>query len=297
MPFPATKVRLVATDMDGTLLNSQHSVSSRTLSAIASVTSNHPTVPFVICTGRAPHAAKNIPISRTDNTLAIHTGGCMIVRYDKDPAPSGRWYTILHEEFVAPTDFIWYSDFAERTGRTLIFYSGDETIAASTHGHFHWLTEHYGEPPVTIPTSQEDLRRNVLSGDLKVHKLVFMDAPDVIPTIRDELKNLETPPSTVFLITQPDCLEVLPAGVNKATALRTVCKSYNVELDGVLAFGDALNDLEMIGEVGMGVAVGNAVEAVKKVAKLVCERTNNEDAVAVVLEEVFGFGEGGAGRV
>jgi hydroxymethylpyrimidine pyrophosphatase-like HAD family hydrolase len=63
-------------------------------------------------------------------------------------------------------------------------------------------------------------------------------------------------------------------------------KKFDIKLDEVFAFGDNYNDIEMLEGVGLGVAVGNAREEVKKVANQIT-LTNKEDGVAIILENLF----------
>jgi HAD superfamily hydrolase (TIGR01484 family) len=83
-------------------------------------------------------------------------------------------------------------------------------------------------------------------------------------------------------------IEVNPKGVSKASGIQEVCKLLGIGMDEVIACGDSLNDLKMIRSVGLGVAMGNAQEEVKKAAKTVTA-TNVDDGVARVIEEyIFG---------
>lgn len=81
----------------------------------------------------------------------------------------------------------------------------------------------------------------------------------------------------------PFNIECNPKGINKASGLREVCKLYGINMSEVVAIGDSLNDVAMIREAGLGVAMGNAQEEVKKIADIVTA-TNDEDGVARVIQ-------------
>ncbi|WP_077328094.1 Cof-type HAD-IIB family hydrolase [Virgibacillus siamensis] len=81
----------------------------------------------------------------------------------------------------------------------------------------------------------------------------------------------------------PTNIEVNPKGVNKASALRKLCDKLDITMNNVLAIGDSLNDIKMIQQAGLGIAMGNAQEAIKKVADHVTD-TNNQDGVAKAIE-------------
>jgi len=79
-------------------------------------------------------------------------------------------------------------------------------------------------------------------------------------------------------------LEWCPKNVHKATGLAALASILGLEADQVMACGDEANDLSMIQWAGLGVAMGNAIPAVKEVATLVAPVTNDQDAVAWAIE-------------
>jgi 5-amino-6-(5-phospho-D-ribitylamino)uracil phosphatase len=81
-------------------------------------------------------------------------------------------------------------------------------------------------------------------------------------------------------------IQILAAGANKAAALAVLMADWGVPLAQVVAFGDDTNDIEMLQECGLGVAVANAVDDVKAVANLVTA-SNDEEGVALVLEQLL----------
>jgi Cof subfamily protein (haloacid dehalogenase superfamily) len=81
----------------------------------------------------------------------------------------------------------------------------------------------------------------------------------------------------------PNNIELNPLGISKASGLKEICKLLNINMAQVVAMGDSLNDLAMIQEAGLGVAMGNAQDAVKKAADLIAP-TNTEHGVAYVIE-------------
>jgi len=83
---------------------------------------------------------------------------------------------------------------------------------------------------------------------------------------------------------KPFFLEVMAREANKADALRVVASHYHVSRAEVMAIGDSYNDLEMLEWAGVGVAMGNAWEAVKEAADFVT-RSNDEDGVAEALRK------------
>ncbi|MCM3741091.1 Cof-type HAD-IIB family hydrolase [Oceanobacillus luteolus] len=79
-------------------------------------------------------------------------------------------------------------------------------------------------------------------------------------------------------------IEIIKKGMNKAVGLQKIAHYFDIPQDRIIAFGDEDNDLEMIEYAGVGVAMGNAIEELKSVAKHVT-KTNEQDGIGVFLEE------------
>jgi hydroxymethylpyrimidine pyrophosphatase-like HAD family hydrolase len=81
-------------------------------------------------------------------------------------------------------------------------------------------------------------------------------------------------------------LEIIPLGTNKAEALGQLIASLGLDLSQLAAIGDGLNDLEMLREAGLGIAMGNAPAAVQSVADWVTN-TNDQAGVAQAVRRLF----------
>lgn len=82
----------------------------------------------------------------------------------------------------------------------------------------------------------------------------------------------------------PHNLEINPAGISKASGIRTVCELLDIKMSEVVAVGDSLNDLAAIEAAGLGVAMGNAQDAVKARADVVTA-SNNDDGIAHIIRD------------
>ena len=112
---------------------------------------------------------------------------------------------------------------------------------------------------------------------------------DLDQTRADLEQNPARPFQTILVRTGDPRLEVMHSGATKAAAIAQLAKTViQCSMDQIMAFGDGANDIEMLSECGMGVAMGNADENVKAVGKFVAP-TNGEDGLARVLRAVFGI--------
>ena len=87
-----------------------------------------------------------------------------------------------------------------------------------------------------------------------------------------------------MLFSCPQYLEVVPEGISKQTGIQFLAKQLGVTIADTIAVGDETNDIEMIKAAGLGVAVSNANPAAKEAADYVTTGSNNEDAIAEVIE-------------
>ena len=77
----------------------------------------------------------------------------------------------------------------------------------------------------------------------------------------------------------------MPKGVDKGYGLQTICDDAGIDISEAVAFGDSYNDIRMIQRAGMGVAMGNAEEALKEVADMVTDDCDH-DGIAKALEKL-----------
>ena len=82
-------------------------------------------------------------------------------------------------------------------------------------------------------------------------------------------------------------VEFNPDAIDKGKAAIALGEQIGIKKDEIIALGDNSNDLSMLQQVGLGVAVSNGIPAVKHAAGLVLDATNNDDPVTELYEKVF----------
>ncbi|KAI8825015.1 HAD-like domain-containing protein [Fimicolochytrium jonesii] len=296
---PATikkeNVKLIVSDVDGTLLDSAHEVPAKTRNAILAIRKSHPDLPFIIATGK-PFAA-TLDIRRDLNLTpfhCIHTNGCLI--YGPNDANDGTtldWAENLETDFVRRV----VRENRKRQIGTFVYVT-DEVfeVVLDARGRVGgparedgkgWLEilRAFGED-VKVPP--EGFLERLESGDVKVQKMVLCVNDPEVPAFRQHL--VTDYPATSFHLTQAltFALELLPLKASKQAALQHICDELGITVDNVLAFGDGENDAGMLGTVKYGVVMPNGMEGAKKAAAYVAPVTNDEAAVGVVLDSIFG---------
>ncbi|MCD2256355.1 HAD-IIB family hydrolase [Lactobacillus sp. CC-MHH1034] len=118
--------------------------------------------------------------------------------------------------------------------------------------------------------------------EVPIYKVAIANQPKIINHLARQIH------SDLFRVTRSrrELLELMPSGVSKATGIIAASQFYDLPLANVIAFGDEENDLEMLKTAGIGVAMGNAVQAVRQ-AVTRHTLTNDQDGLTEFLEAYF----------
>lgn len=115
----------------------------------------------------------------------------------------------------------------------------------------------------------------------KFHKLLFIESPEKLDAFEQVLPQ-DWRENFYIVRSQGNLLEVMNKGINKAAALKELGDYLSIPLSAMMAIGDGMNDIEMITEVGYGVAMANAEPALKAIAQAQT-MSNDEDGVAYAI--------------
>lgn len=116
-------------------------------------------------------------------------------------------------------------------------------------------------------------------------KILMSVDPAIIGDVQKQIAAM-LPASLTVVQTAAFYLEVIPKVINKGQGIRDICGVLGITAEEVISFGDAENDIPMLKAAGMGVAMGNASDAVKQAADMVT-LSNNDDGIAYALEKLL----------
>ncbi|MCF4100991.1 Cof-type HAD-IIB family hydrolase [Gillisia sp. M10.2A] len=266
--------KIVFSDIDGTLLNSHRKLSPSTISEIKKLKNK---VPFILISARMPAAMQHLQkeLDLEHHPIICYNGGL-----------------ILHEQKVLSSTEIPIEIMAEliewnnKLNCHLSFYNRNEWYVPTMD---KWALREENNTKVT-PTikSNKEVIKTWKPTNKGAHKIMAMGEEDHIEQIYNFLyANFKN--NLHLYRSKSTYLEIAPKSISKLTAIETLINShFNYSLEETVAFGDNYNDVEMLKNVGYGIAVGNAREEAKEVAKLVVA-LNTEDGVAKSLNEIFKF--------
>ncbi|OZD14346.1 Cof-type HAD-IIB family hydrolase [Rhodococcus sp. 06-156-3C] len=264
-------VRLLATDLDGTLLNSERSVSARTAAAMAAARAAG--IEVVWASARARHSIHELAQSCGFTGKAIGANGAVVLDLaDGTPVISGT--TSIDATAVAT---------AMKRVRDVVpgvvFATVGATRFVAEHGYAALcvFADHHRHP------HEMDVRSTVLSDEPTV-KIVARH-PDV-PSVELYRTVLAAEVDGVELThSGAPYIEMSATGVSKASALARLCEELGIDRTAVAAVGDAFNDVPMLEWAGTALTTENAMLEIKEIADRILQ-SNDDDGVARYLEEL-----------
>ena len=265
--------KLLALDVDGTLLNSQNEISKRTRETL--IKAEQMGIRIVLVSGRPPFGLQKIA-EQLD--LKNHEG--YIIAYNGSQIINATDGKILFEKRVNP-ELLPYLERKSREYKFPIFTYKDNQLITDTpdNAHIRHEAEINGMEIVYEPEFS-------ICVDFAPCKVVLVsDEEESMQGLYGRWKfrmggTVEVHRSEKFF------LEVLPVGVDKSMALSFLMDHLNVKSEEVAAFGDGIRDVGMLQIAGQSIAMGNAVESVRACADVITD-TNDNDGVAKIIEKAF----------
>jgi Cof subfamily protein (haloacid dehalogenase superfamily) len=259
--------RLIAMDLDDTLLTDELTVSDATLRAMTEAIAGG--AHLTIATGRMFDSAQKIARQVGLNVPIITYQGSLIKNLLDEE--------VLYERSVPVDVAKELFEYCQAHGLHLQSYIADKLYVSEENDKIRAYAKQSNIPYTIEP----DFSR-IFNND-KQTKLLIIDEPARLDALLPELKALFG--SKVHLTkSKPNYLEFLHPEGTKGHALRFLAGYYGIPMEETIAMGDAMNDHEMIEAAGLGVAMANAVPALKEIADFIT-LSNNDDGVKHVLEK------------
>lgn len=260
--------KLIAIDLDGTTLNIQSQISSRTASVLKKASNAGHYVS--IATGRPFRMSKQFYKQLQLDTPMVNFNGALLHKpYEKWP---------FEHEFSIPREIL-FEILAQKKALNLDF------VAAENRETFYIddLDDFEGSFFATETVSEKNLFSNLKTNPTSLliktqHQFSSQVSSALSKQFNDEI-DVRTwgGPNAI--------LEVVPKGVQKAMSVSVIADSLKIKQQDVIAFGDEHNDVELLEYAGWGVAMSNGTDQLKKVANDVTVKTNDEDGLADYLED------------
>lgn len=266
-------IKLIAIDIDGTLLNEKNQLAQATIEAINTAAENG--VKIVLCTGRPlvgvkPYL-KKLGLDLADNQYVITFNGSLVQTTNGD---------VLLRHTLSFDDYIDIEALSRKLGIHFHCETDQYIYTANKNISPYSIAEAY---LVRMPIRYRDVGE--MDSSLSISKCMMIDDPAVINRVMtDNEIPVEFNDRFYIVQSEPFFIEFMNRNASKGSALKELCTKLDIQRSEVMALGDQGNDLTMIKFAGLGVAMGNAIKEIKQAAQEVT-LPNSEDGVAAAINQ------------
>ena len=262
-------IKIIAIDLDGTLLNDKKEIGERTKKAL--IQASKQGVYIVLASGRPIKGMipliKELELDKNTNYV-INFNGAAINKTDN--------YASIYNCNLTKSEMLEIEGFAKKHKvHSHAFINGDCYI--EENGEYSDVEANINHIPLHLIQYKE------VNDDVKINKYMFADEPSKLKEICPLLPQKFFDKYTV-VFSAPFFLEFLNKETNKGRALEYLCKYLNIERSEVMAIGDEENDYSMLEFAGYKIAMANANIKLKNIATYITE-SNNDDGVGKVVEK------------
>lgn len=283
--------KLITIDIDGTLLNSLGEISEENKKAIKNATDKG--IQIVLSSGRISGSIKNIANEIGAKKYLIACNGALIYDMEKDEKIYSRYLKkekVLQIIKLCEENSIFYTVYTTNTlitktlSHNLLFYNNenkknpsDKKIDMNITEDIYGYVENYDNDDflkVVICDSDKMIFSRIIN---KLRKTKHIEVLEVEHMSKKNIKSGTEDVELSYFYT-----EITNQNVNKWTAIEYLINEMGIKKEEILAIGDNINDIEMLKNAGMGIAMGNSSPQVKKVSdEIVADNDSNGVAEAI----------------
>lgn len=262
--------KIIALDMDGTLLNSQHQITPRTKEVITKAREQG--IKVVLASGR-PIAGIRRQLAElgisSDEDYVCHFNGAVV-----ENVGTGE---IVNHKMISGAGAKKVARLAKELGVNTHAFSPEHGLISPKVSKYTEVEANINGIEINIFDFEQ------LEDDHPINKVMMVDEPDLLNNAVENLPK-ELYDEFMVLRSAPWFLEFLHTESNKGTGIKMIADYLGIPAEQVMCVGDAENDHHMLRYAGLAVAMGNATEETKAIADYIT-LTNDEDGVAHVIEK------------
>lgn len=257
-------IKLVALDIDGTLLDDNLEISQRTKKTISNLISRD--IYVVLVTGRTFKAAEFIRKKLdVDIPVVAYNGGMVVIPSKKE----------VYSRKIPLKEALKIIKYGEERDLYVKVYIEDVLYIKEPDEKSLAFSESNNIDYKVVGKLSENINEDV-------NMIVVYYKDDIHGVIDEKLKDIDVTITTSV----SNSIDVIPKGTSKAKGLKMVAEYLGIERDNILAIGNSLNDLEMLQYSGIGIAMKNSDVALLRKWNNISQYTNNEEGVYHIIKEI-----------
>lgn len=262
--------KLIALDMDGTLLNEKKQISERTKNAIKEARRRG--VYVVLASGRPLEGIlKSLDELKlvSDDDYVLSYNGCLVQKVKSRET--------ISDLTLKGSDLEYLYNLSKDLSVNIHSFSKERGLMAPKHSKYTKVEADINNIDINIVSHDEIDHEEVIV------KIMMIDEPEILDKAikglpKDVYEKYSVAKSTPYF------LEFFNTGADKGQAIKKLAEHLGIDQKEIITMGDAMNDYQMIEYAGMGIAMGNADPRVKEIANHITE-TNDNDGVALAIEK------------
>lgn len=265
--------KILFLDLDGTLLNDQKEITPGNRQAIRQALDRGHRI--VVTTGRP---LKN-SLAQSEQ-LGLAGEGCFVIAYNGGTVYDCSRRQIIHREALHPEALYRIYDEAARRDVYVQTYDREDVVIEPRCDEA--IARQYCAITGLDWRRIENVRQDLSQPPGKALLIDYHDTArleDMERWLKAELAG-----EADCFFSSRSFLEVVPANVNKGSAVKALCRQLGIDIRNAVAAGDESNDISMIRAAGVGVAMANAIPAAKEAADYITQRDNNHDGIEEVIQ-------------
>lgn len=261
-------IKLVASDLDGTIIGKNNTIFENNLKAINDI--NNKNIDFVICTGKTYPIIKGM-CSKFNASYGIFGNGNQIINLKTGEE--------IYKSLLTAEEINSCLDIAKAHNLHVHIYTDNEIVTEELKymdlRNYKLQQDKYYDSSLNV-TIVDSIKQYLSFNKVNVCKLII-SAENDLSNIKKEITDKEDVSVTTIkkygdykdeiIDKEYEYLDITPKNINKDTALNILSNYLNINSNEIMAIGDNLNDLDMVKNSGVGVAVANAYDELKQVAK------------------------------
>lgn len=284
-------IKLVASDLDGTIIGRDNTIFENNLKAINDM--NNKNIDFVICTGKTYPIIKGM-CSKFNASYGIFGNGNQIINL--------RTGEEIYKKLLTDSEINSCIDIARAHNLHIHIYTDNEIISEKELKYmdlrnYKLQQDKHFETSLDISVV-DDIKQYLAFNKVNVCKLIISSDSDLSDIKNEILEKEDISITTIkkynqykdnIIDKEYEYLDITPKDINKDSALKILSNYLNVDNNEIMAIGDNLNDLDMVKNSGLGVAVANAYDELKEVAKYTTDNTVEAGGFAEAVYKFIEF--------
>lgn len=283
-------IKLIASDLDGTIIDKNNHIYSDNFKAIEDI--NKSTIPFVICTGKT-YSIYNGLSSLFTASYGIFGNGTSIIDLKNNKK--------IYQSLLDPLDVINATKIAKQNNLHVHIYTNNKII---TEELLYLDLRNYKLQKNNVYNNNlefeivPDLLKYISSNSTEISKMVISSdtslesiKTQILNTLNVSVLNIKKygDYKDKILDKEYEYLDIVPKNTSKGKALEILANYLKINRNEILAIGDNLNDLDMVQDVGVGIAVKNAYNELKEVAKYTTKMPVEKGGFAEAIYKFISF--------